>query len=108
MFSLLRYIQPQFTVNHPQFLVYGDAQWYNTFIIVFLQRLSVQHVVALIALLWVLMRENIYKSIVIWLLNSRMKKTNMTNTRKCKSCKQTKFVSKDIDENELNDMWYDI
>ena len=33
-----------------------------------------------------------------------MKKTNMTNTRKCKSCKQTKIVSKDIDENELNDM----
>ena len=50
--------------------------------------------------------ETIYKSIVIWLLNSRMKKKNMTVTRKSKSCKQTQIVSKDIDENELNDMWY--
>jgi hypothetical protein len=30
----------------------------------------------------------------------------MTITRKGKSCKQTQIVSKDIDENELNDMWY--
>ena len=28
---------------------------------------------------------------------------NMTITRKGKSCKQTQIVSKDIDENELND-----
>ena len=28
----------------------------------------------------------------------------MTVTRKGKSCKQTQIVSKDIDENELNDM----
>jgi hypothetical protein len=50
--------------------------------------------------------ENIYKSIVVWLLYSRMKKKNMTVTRKGKSCKQTQIVSKDIDENDLNDMWY--
>ena len=29
---------------------------------------------------------------------------NMTVTRKGKPCKQTQIVSKDIDENELNDM----
>jgi len=37
-----------------------------------------------------------------------MKKTNMTITRPDKSCKQTQIVSKYIDENELNDMWYAI
>jgi hypothetical protein len=30
----------------------------------------------------------------------------MTVPRKGKSCKQTQIVSKDIDESELNDMWY--
>jgi hypothetical protein len=51
--------------------------------------------------------ENIDKSIVVLLLNSRIKKKkNMTITRKGKSCKQTQIVSKDIDENEINDIWY--
>jgi hypothetical protein len=30
----------------------------------------------------------------------------MTITRKGKSSKQTQIVSKDIDENEINDIWY--
>jgi hypothetical protein len=51
MLTLLRYTQPQSTVHHHQFVVYGDAQWYNTFIIVFFQRPSVHHFVTLIALL---------------------------------------------------------
>jgi hypothetical protein len=43
MLSLLRYTQPQSTVHHHQFLVYGDAQWYNTIIIKFSQRPSVHN-----------------------------------------------------------------